>query len=106
MIGGKKEPFKPSLTKNTYTPSYNPSAPSAIYNPPPIKPLNVAKTISQDSKNITEEELEDENSVKDGSYLDSKNHMASHKMSSHNETLTQQDITPRGRNDVYAGLNT
>ena len=106
MIGGKKEPFKPSLSKNTYTPSYNPSAPSAIYNPAPIKPLNVAKTISHDSKNITEEELEDENSVKDGSYLDSLNHMASHKISSHNETLTQQDITPRDRNDVYAGLNT
>ena len=106
MIGGKKEPFKPSLAKNTYTPSYNPSAPSAVYNPPPVKPLAVLKTISQDSKNITEEELDDENSVKDGSYMDSKNHMDSHKMSSQNQTLTQQDITPRDRNNAYAGLNT
>ena len=90
MIGGKKEPYKASLTSKPPPPikmdSYNQSAPSIVYNPPAIKSL---KTIPHDeSRNITEEELEDENSVKDGSYMDNSRNMNSMKPSSNNETIT------------------
>jgi hypothetical protein len=82
MIGGKKEVLKPTInTKSfsklptTVTNAYHP----ILSNPPPA----ATKTIT-DSKLITEEELEDENSVKDGSYFDGK----SGEKNSNNETIT------------------
>lgn len=42
----------------------------------------------------------------DGSYINGSKGKSFNKPSSNNETITQQELTPRAKNNIYAGVNT
>jgi hypothetical protein len=84
MIGGKKEPFKPpSLINVTPKPVATlPATTKLPTQPAPSRPPVTKESQGSNNMNITEEELDDENSVRDGSYLNGKQALPSNKPSS------------------------